>query len=253
MTIHKNKLRTNVVKQRSLENRVLLVTGASRGLGAAIVKEALTQGAKKVYITARNVEDLDGSDLRLVKRPLELGSPESIAKCHAAAGDVDLLINNAGLLNRGNAAETDIVKLRQEIDVNFFGALEMMRKFAPTIALNGGGNIANIISICAYAGMPSLAGYSASKAALHSVTQSMRMTLKRQSIFVHGVYPGPLATQMNEGLEIDNIASCETAAQIILEGITQGKSDIYPDPKARKVDVDWHLNPDLIESEFSHY
>ena len=237
----------------ALAENVVLVTGANRGIGLALVKALLRQGAKKVYAAARNKETLQNlAELGAYPLSVDITQDSSILEAEKVAKDVTILINNAGVLARGSILTNSLEDIEKEMNTNFYGALKMVRAFSPVIASNGGGNIANLLSICSYAGMPGLGGYCASKAALYIATQCLRLELAQQSIMVHGVFPGPVATEMNKDLDIE-MADEDSVVQEIIEGILKGKSEIFPDAISKQVSETWSQNPAAIAEEFSAY
>ena len=217
-----------------IRDKVVLVTGSNRGIGKSFVEKALELGAAKVYATARNTEGL--ADLaaanrdRVVLLNLDICSQEQVDAVAAAAQDVNVLINNAGAGGGGAivAANTEAPK-RMEVDINYFGTMKMSVAFAPIVKANGGGAIVNILSIsglCSFAFAP---GYSASKAAGHSLTQALRAELAKQNTLVIGVYPGPIDTDMAKHLPFDK-ASPESVATHVFNALATGEEDVFPDP-----------------------
>lgn len=236
-----------------IENRVALVTGANRGVGKAIVDLLLKRNVKKVYAAARQIDSLmHFNAARVVPIMLDITNVKQIGVIKALATDVDLLINNAGVNGRGSLLTVDLDVVRWEMDTNYYGTLAMIRAFSPCIKANGGGNIVNMISICALASMPGLGGYSASKAALFSATQAMRADLAKMNILLQGVFPGPIDTDMNAGLEIE-MATPQSVAAAILDGIMHGDEDIFPDPIGVQTGRDWLANPKNLEKQFAKY
>lgn len=236
----------------SLENRVALVTGANRGVGAAIVQALLNANVKRVYATARSLSSVTFSDDRVTPLELDITDREQIIATANNVSDVDILINNAGVNAFGSLITSDISGIERDMRTNYFGTLDVIRAFTPVLENNGGGNIVNIISICALASMPGLGGYSASKAALFSATQALRPELNDKKIEMHAVFPGPLDTDMNDGIDIDK-ASPESTAEHILRDMVNGIEDISPDPVSQDVMKTWSTNPKQLEREFSVY
>ncbi|MGV7222644.1 MAG: SDR family NAD(P)-dependent oxidoreductase [Nitrospinales bacterium] len=181
-----------------IANSTALVTGANRGIGKAYVLSLLKQGAKKVYACMRDVEAFKKSfaeNLETYKDvleliPLDITKPDQVAAAVAKASDVDILINNAGIANyTGFISEKNLASARQEMEVNYFGTLSVIRAFAPVLKNNGGGAIVILNSVASLANFPALGTYSASKAALFSLTQGVRAELTAQGTQVIGVYP----------------------------------------------------------------
>lgn len=236
-----------------LENRTVIVTGANRGIGKAIVMALLNHGVKKVYACARNKASLSVfSDERVQALELDITRQDQIDNLGNIAKDADFLINNAGVNTIGSLLETDIDQVPYDLNINFMGTLRVIRAVYPNIERNGGGDIVNIVSICGLAAMPSLGGYSVSKAALFSATQALRSELKQKNINLTGIFPGPVDTDMNEGLEIE-MASPEELAKTILASILAGEEDIYPDAMAKDVYNKWKNDPKSLEVDFRQY
>jgi short-subunit dehydrogenase len=231
-----------------------LVTGANRGIGRALVAALLGAGARKVYAAARDAKKLPrfegaGED-RVVSLTLDVTKPADIALAARAARDVTLLINNAGVLEVGDAAETSAESLRRVFDVNVVGVLETARAFAPVIEVNGGGAIANVVSVAAFASMPGYAAYCASKAAAWSLTQGLRASLAKKGVAVHAIFPGPVDTDMAASIPMEK-TSAEDCAKAILAGIEAGAEDIFPDPMALRIADAWGRDPKAVQRDFS--
>ena len=184
-----------------IEGKAAFVTGANRGIGRAFVEELLAAGAAKLYAGARNPSALDDQAARgngrVVPVELDVTKLETIEKAAVACRDVAVLINNAGIASfEGLVSASDGVSARNEMEINYFGSLNMIRTFVPTLAENGGGTIVNMSSIAGLVSMAVFAPYSASKAAVNSLTQGARAELTAQGTPVVGVYPGPVDTDI---------------------------------------------------------
>ena len=221
------------MKAQRIEGAVALVTGASRGIGRALTEALLTRGVRKVYATARNPEALRAlRDQRVVSLRLDVTDADQIRAVGEAASDVELVFNNAGVALPGGIADPTVLdRARREMEVNYFGPLQLLHRLAPTLARNGGGAVVNIGSAAGLTNFPFIPTYSASKAALHSLTQGARILLGAQGTSVFGVYAGPVDTDMTRGFELPK-ASPRDVAFAILDGIEAGQEDIFPDPFA---------------------
>ena len=216
---------------RRISGSVALVTGANRGIGRALTEALLERGATKVYATARDPESLRiFSDTRVVRLRLDVTDAAQIQTAIASASDITLIFNNAGVaLGSGLAESIVLEQARREMEVNYFAPLQLLQHFAPALARNGGGAVVNIGSAAGLTNIPFMPTYSASKAALHSLTQAARLLLGPQGTSVFGVYAGPVDTDMVRELTLPKSAPREVAGAI-LEGIEAGQEDIFPDP-----------------------
>jgi NAD(P)-dependent dehydrogenase (short-subunit alcohol dehydrogenase family) len=221
------------MKPQRIQGAVALVTGANRGIGRALTEALLTRGARKVYATARNPEALGRlGDERLVSLKLDVTDADQIRAAAEAASDVELVFSNAGVaLARGIGDAALLDQARREMEVNYLGPLQLLHRLAPVLAKNGGGAVINIGSVAGLTNVPFIATYSASKAALHSLTQAARILLEAQGTAVFGVYPGPVDTDMSRELEQPK-TSPDAVALAVLDGIEAGEEDIFPDPYA---------------------
>ncbi len=213
----------------TIADKTILVTGANRGIGRAVVDEALRRGAKRVYAASRGT--FSHPDPRVVALTLDVTRPEQIARAAAAVGDLDVLVNNAGVAIYDDLSSLDVIG--QHLDVNLFGVLNVTRAFLPHLKRSKGA-IVNHLSIVALAAMPLIPGYSVSKAAAFNMTQSLRALLASHGVSVHAVLLGPIDTDMNRGLDIPKAAPAE-AARAILDGVDNGEEEIFPDPASQAI------------------
>jgi NAD(P)-dependent dehydrogenase (short-subunit alcohol dehydrogenase family) len=232
------------------EDKIVFVTGSNRGIGKSLVEALLKHNAKKVYAAARDIKSLDFNDKRVVPVQLDITKRDQIAKAVTLAGDTKILINNAGALAFSSVVTGNPEDLMQDMQVNYFGTLSMVNAFAPLLEKNGGGAIVNVISIVGLSSIAGIGGYSASKAALFSATQAMRTELKAKNINVHGVFPGPIDTDMAKEFDMQK-TSPQVTAENILAGIAAGKEDIFPDPMSANLSELWAKDPKGLEKQLS--
>ncbi len=225
----------------SVKDRVVLVTGANRGIGKSIVKEFLRAGARKVYAAARNLESLNALTAnqgdRIVPLHIDLKDPDSITSAAQQASDVEIVINNAGILNVANTlASNAVAALQDEMEVNVYGLMRMAQAFAPVLKANGGGALVQLNSVASIKNFADFATYSASKAASYSITQALRDTLQAQGTRVVSVHPGPIATDMGKSAGFGDIAEpAELVPQAIIAAFESGDFHAYPDTMAKQV------------------
>lgn len=213
-----------------LQNRTALVSGANRGIGKALVTALLDRGVKKVYATARNPAQLpDFGDDRVVPLKLDITDATQIQQAASEAADIDLLLNNAGVAAFSSILDGPMELVERDMNTNFYGTLNMVRNFLPVLGKQDGAAIVNIVTIGAFVNFPIISGYCASKAALFSLTQGMRIELAAKNIAVHSVNPGPIDTDMAKDFEMDK-TSPEATAEGILDGLAADIGDIFPDP-----------------------
>lgn len=236
----------------TIRNSIAFVTGANRGLGKSLVQALLEQGAARVYAAARRPEQVSawsGGDDRIVPIPFDLASPPTIAAAADRAGDVSLLINNASTASFAGPLVADRDAVAQEMTVNYLGTFDTTRAFVPALKRNHGA-IVNVLSLLALSSTPPMAGYSSSKAAMHSMTQALRPVLATEGIAVHGVYPAGIDTDMLAGIEAPKTSPRQVASGII-DGLEAGEEDIFPDPNARAMAQVWRSDPKSFERTFA--
>jgi NAD(P)-dependent dehydrogenase (short-subunit alcohol dehydrogenase family) len=217
----------------TIADKTILVTGANRGIGQALVTEALGRGAKRVYAGTR--QPLAHPDGRV--RPLILDVTRE-AQIQAAASRVeslDILINNAGVFLSDDLSDRDA--LNQHLAVNLFGTYSLTQAFLPLLTRSRG-VIVNNVSLMALAPLPLTPAYSISKAAAFSLTQSLRALLAGRGVRVHAVLTGPTDTDMTRGLDIPK-ASPESVARAIFDAVDNGEEDIFPDPMSQSLADSW--------------
>ncbi|HKX18436.1 MAG TPA: SDR family oxidoreductase [bacterium] len=221
-----------------LNGSTVLVTGANRGLGRALVNALRKTGCAKVYAAARRTESLV-SDGMIEAIQLDITNTEHVTSAAARCGDVDILINNAGVAGFTPALGAPTMSnARLEMETNYFGTLAMCRAFAPVLKRNGGGALVNVLSVVSWFNAPMQGTYCVSKAAESSLTKAVRFELRAQGTLVVGVYAGYIDTDMGAGIwgaeEFSKSSPAEIAA-CVLAGIEDGTEEILTDERARGV------------------
>jgi NAD(P)-dependent dehydrogenase (short-subunit alcohol dehydrogenase family) len=217
----------------NVNNKTVLITGANRGIGRALVNEALKRGAKRVYAAAR--VPLQIADERVTPLTLDVTNALEIQGAVDQVGALDVLINNAGIAACDDLTNPDVVE--RHLAVNLFGPLRVTNAFVPLLKRSKGA-IVNNLSLAALAALPMIPAYSISKAAAFNMTQSLRALLAAEGVSVHAVVLGPIDTEMSRGLEIPK-ASPESAAAGIFDGLANGEEEIFPDPASAAIAVGW--------------
>lgn len=217
----------------NITNKTILITGANRGIGQALVTEALKRGAKKVYAGMRGT--LQHSDKRVTPLLLDVTNAAQIKRAAGEIAALDVLINNAGIAIYDDLSKPEVIE--QHLAVNLFGPLNVSRAFLPQLKRSKGA-IVNNLSVVSLAPVPVIAAYSISKAAAFNMTQALRALLAADGVRVHGVLLGPIDTDMNRGFDIPK-ASPETAAQGIFDGFERGEDEIFPDPASQSIAEGW--------------
>jgi NAD(P)-dependent dehydrogenase (short-subunit alcohol dehydrogenase family) len=215
-------------------DRAVLVTGASRGIGRALVQEALDRGAARVYAAARQPVPYD--DERVTPIVLDVTSPEQIRQAAAAVPTLDILVNNAGHYRYDDLGDRSV--LEAHLAVNLLGLHGVTQAFTPHLAASAG-TVVNNLSLSAFAPLPLTASYSVSKAAAFSLTQSLRTLLGVRGIRVHAVLAGPVDTDMTRDLDIPKVSPAAVAAAIV-DGVEKDEEDIFPDPLSQGMAEGWH-------------
>jgi NAD(P)-dependent dehydrogenase (short-subunit alcohol dehydrogenase family) len=217
----------------TIKDKAVLVTGANRGIGQALVEEALRRGAKRVYAGTRHpFSHLDG---RVTPLTLDVTNVSQIQRAADHINTLDVLINNAGVAIYDDLSNLDVIE--QHLAVNFLGPLRVTQAFLPLLKRSKGA-IVNNLSLAGLAALPLIPSYSISKAAAFNMTQSLRALLAGQGVTVHAVVLGPIDTDMNRGFEIPK-ASPESAARGIFDGLEKGDEDIFPDPASQSIAERW--------------
>jgi NAD(P)-dependent dehydrogenase (short-subunit alcohol dehydrogenase family) len=217
----------------TIEDKVVLVTGANRGIGRALVEEALARGARRVYAGTR--QPLAHADGRVTPLILDVTDAAQIQAAVEAVESLDILINNAGVALYDDLS--DRATIEAHLAVNLFGTYAVTQAFLPLLT-HSRGAIVNGLSLAAFASLPIIPAYSISKAASFSLSQSLRALLAGQGVSVHSVLTGPTDTEMSRGLDVPK-ASPESVARAIFDGVEQGEEDIFPDPISQSMADSW--------------
>ncbi len=240
----------------NLKGKVVLVSGANRGLGKAIVEQLINKGVAKIYAGSRKIENLEELVIKYSNKiiPIELDvtKQESINEVAAQIDRLDILINNAGRMSTGTLlSDESISSLKENMDVNVWGLLRLSNALRHHFIGKNPTTIVNIISIAGFANMPLLGTYSVSKAAIHSITQGMRGEMASKNTQVIGVYPGAMDTDMTDGWDMDK-ANTTVVAQNILAGIENGINDIFPDNQSKAIGSLYFKDPKSVEANFAN-
>lgn len=216
----------------NLQDAVVLVTGANRGLGRVFVDTALARGARKVYAAARRPEALDVAGATPLT--LDVTRPEQAEAAARVADDVTLVINNAGIALPGGVSAPDgLDALQRQMDTNVLGLLHMARAFAPVLRANGGGAMVNMLSALSWINAPALSGYCVSKAAAWGLSNALRNELRAQGTLVVSLHAGFIDTDMARGYPGDKTSPQSVATQA-LDAVEAGREEVLLDEPARR-------------------
>jgi NAD(P)-dependent dehydrogenase (short-subunit alcohol dehydrogenase family) len=217
----------------TIADKAVLVTGANRGIGQALVEEALRRGAKRVYAGTR--QPLVHPDGRVTPLTLDVTNAEQTVGAVERVESLDILINNAGLALFDDLS--DRAALERHLTVNLFGPYGVTQAFLPLLTRSRGA-IVNVLSVAAWAALPIVPAYSISKAAAFSLTQSLRALLAGRGVRVHAVLAGPVDTDMSRGFDVPK-ASPESVARAIFDGVEKGEEEIFPDSMSESMAEGW--------------
>jgi NAD(P)-dependent dehydrogenase (short-subunit alcohol dehydrogenase family) len=220
---------------RAIANQTVLVTGANRGIGRALVEDALRRGATRVYAGTR--QPWAHPDGRVTRIAMDVTDAVQIQAAARLIESLDVLVNNAGSYSLHGDDFSDRALLERYLAVNLFGPYDVTQAFLPLLTRSHGA-VVNVLSLASLAGVPFTPAYAISKAAAFSWTQSLRAVLAARGVRVHAVFPGPVDTDMTRGLELPK-ASAESVARAILDGVEKGDEDILPDPLSASVAENW--------------
>lgn len=232
-----------------------MVTGANRGLGRALVEALLRSGARRVYAGARNVDALEPvvalDRERVVPLELDVTNDAQARAAAEAAHDTQLLLSNAGTLRSFNLLANDLDRLRLDMEVNFWGTLRVVQAFVPVLERNRG-ELVSVLSVGSWAGMPSLGGYCASKAAAWSMMQSLRAELRPRGVRVRAAFPGGIDTDMIR--DFDGLKTPpEVVARELLAGVEADHETILTDPMSKECYPRFLADRDAIERDFGMF
>lgn len=241
-----------------IKGRIALVTGANRGIGKEIVSSFLKNGAAKVYTAVRTLDSasplLQEYGDRVVPIQIDLGEPETIAAAAETAKDVQVVVNNAGVLRTSTPLDEDAIEsLTFEMEMNVFGLIRMAQAFAPVLKENGGGVFVQLNSVVSMKCFSNFATYSASKAAAYSITQALRELLGQQGTAVLSVHPGPIATDMGDAAGLTEIAEPPLlVAEGIVAALKAGDFHLFPDSMAKQIGGAYHsFAENIIDADLS--
>jgi NAD(P)-dependent dehydrogenase (short-subunit alcohol dehydrogenase family) len=209
-----------------------LVTGANRGLGKRFAAQLVERGAK-VYAAARRPETIDIPGVIPVQ--LDITDPESVARAASLAGDVNVVINNAGVATNASLLTGPIDDVRLEMETHYFGTLAVTRAFAPIIEANGGGSILNVLSVLSWLHAPAFGAYSAAKAASWAMTDAFRQELAPRGVHVAALHVGFMDTDMAAFAPADQKIDPSVVAKLALDGLFAGEPEILADDTTRAV------------------
>ncbi|HWT19900.1 MAG TPA: SDR family oxidoreductase [Variovorax sp.] len=216
-----------------IENSVALVTGANRGIGLAFARELLARGARKVYVGARDPALVTQAGVQALR--LDVNNPQDVAAAAAAASDVTLVVNNAGIAQAGGFLADDSEEVaRRILETNFFAVLRMSKAFAPILKANGGGALLNVLSIASWVNGGDLAAYSASKSAAWSLTNALRHELSAQKTQVLALHMAYVDTDLTRGFDVPK-TSPETIVKRALDGLESNLDEVLADELTQQV------------------
>jgi short-subunit dehydrogenase len=235
---------------KTIKNSTVLITGATGAIAQALVAGLTARGAKKIYLAARDISTLKASD-HLVPLKMDVTSDADVGKAAAAATDVTLLINNAGVNhNTAFLLAPDLAIAREEFEVNYLAPLRVTRAFAPILIANKGA-VLNMLTILSRVNLPLMGSYCASKAAGLSLTQGLRAELGAKGVHVAAALPGAVDTRMTAGLPIPKMSPAD-AAKEILDGFEAGEEEIYVGEMARGLAAGLAADPKGVERQLAN-
>jgi len=229
----------------TIADKAVLVTGANRGIGRALIEEALRRGAARIYAGTR--QPLVAADGRVTPLRLDVTDAAQVERAVAAVESLDILINNAGVAVSDDLGDRAV--LERHLAVNLLGTYAVTQAFLPKL-IRSGGAVVNNVSMMALAPLPLTPSYAVSKAAAFNLTQSLRALLAGRGVTVHAVLTGPVDTDMTRGFEIPK-ASPASVARAIFDGLENGEEDIFPDPMSAQTYLQWKSDHKAVERQFA--
>lgn len=236
-----------------IKDSVALVTGANRGVGQAYVQALLERGARRIYAAARDTNTLSATvaldPARIVPLKLDITDAGDIARAAATARDVTLLINNAGVLSFGGALDVGQDAINRDMAVNFTGLLNVTRAFTPVLEANGGGVVANMLTLLSFLSAPGFSAYNASKAAAWSMAMSLRPYLAQKKITLLNAFPAGIDTDMLAGVDAPKDQP-SVVVKDVLDAVEAGQPDVYPGSAAGVYSA-WRNDQKAVEAMFA--
>jgi NAD(P)-dependent dehydrogenase (short-subunit alcohol dehydrogenase family) len=232
----------------NIKNKAILITGANRGIGRALLEEALNRDAKCVYAGMR--QRFAHPDERVIPLIFDVTNAAQVKDAVGSVDSLDVLVNNAGIDLHDDLS--DRAGIDRHLAINLFGTHGLIQASLPLL-VHSQGAIINVLSLAALASVPFSPAYAISKAAAFSLTQSLRALLSTRGVKIHAVFPGPVDTDMARSLNIPK-ASPESVARAILDGVEQEEEDIFPDPMSGNIAESWRNGvAKNLERQFAAY